>query len=120
MAIRKLGPLGSEYALPSIAIVLPVTIRKKVELVEMIDGSLRPGFSGKEHKEWEIRFPKITKAQLDDLIYLRKLSEILRWQNPDESYTWYDVVISDFKYNSDDPRSPTIYFYGSMSLVEIV
>jgi len=120
MVTRRLGPLGSEYALPSIAIVLPVTVPKKVELVEMCDGSLRPGFSGKEHREWEIRFPELTKTELDDLIYLRKLNEILRWQNPDESYTWYDVVISDFKYNSDDPGSPTVSFYASMSLVEIV
>lgn len=119
MAIRKLGPLGSEYALPSIAIALPVTVHKKVERAEMSDGSGRYGFF-KEYKGWEIRFPELTKTELDDLIYLRSLDEILRWQNPDESYAWYDVVITDFKYNSDDPNSPTVYYYASMSLEQAI
>ena len=118
MAIRKLGPAGSEITLPSIAKALPVTIRKKVELAEMSDGSLMASFF-KEHKAWEIRFPKITKPELDDLIYLRSLNQILRWQNQDESYVWYDVAITDFKYNTLDSKSPTIYYFASMSLEEI-
>jgi len=117
MATRKLGPLGSEYALPSIAIVLPVTINKKVERAEMSDGSGRYNF-GKEYKAWEIRFPKLTKTEVDDLIYLRSLSQLLRWQNPDESYAWYNVAITEFKYSSEDPASPTVYYFGSMSLEE--
>ena len=118
MAIRKLGPLGSEITLPSIAIALPVTIHKKVELAEMSDGSLMAAFF-KEHKAWEIRFPKLTKTELDDLVYLRSLNEILRWQNPDESYVWYNVAITDFKYNTLDSKSPTEYYFASMSLEEM-
>ena len=118
MAIRKLGIPGSEITLPSIAIALPVTVRKKVELAEMSDGSLMAAYF-KEHKAWEIRFPKITKSELDDLIYLRSLDEVLRWQNPDESYVWYDVAITDFKYNTLDSKSPTVYYFASMSLEEI-
>lgn len=119
MAIRKLGPEGSEITLPSIAIALPVVIRKKVERAEMADGSGRYGFF-KEYKGWEIKFPKLTKSQLDDLVGLRALNQILKWQNQDESTTWYDVVITDFKYNSDDPSSPTVYYYAFMSLEEVI
>ena len=118
MAIRKLGPSGSETTLPSIAIAHPVTIHKKVELAEMSDGSLRPAFF-KEHKGWEISFPNIIKSELDDLVYLRSLNEVLRWQNYDESESWYDVAITDFKYNTLDSKSPTVYYFASMSLEEI-
>jgi len=119
MAIRKLGLTGFEITLPSIAVALPVTVRKKVELAEMSDGSLMAAFF-KEHKAWNnIRFPKITKSQLDDLIYLRSLNQVLRWQNNDESADWYDVAITDFSYDTKDYRSPTVYYFASMSLEEI-
>lgn len=118
MTMRRLGPAGSEITLPSIAKALPVTVQKKVELAEMSDGSLMAAYF-KEHKAWEIRFPKLTKAQLDDLIYLRSLNEVLRWQNYDESESWYDVAITDFKYNTLDSKSPTVYYFASMSLEEI-
>lgn len=119
MAIRKLGPSGSETTLPSIAVAHPVTINKKVERAEMSDGSGRYNF-GEEYKEWEITFPKLTKSQLDDLVALRALNQILRWQNNDESATWYNVVITDFKYNTQDFRSPTVYYFASMSLEEAI
>jgi len=118
MAIRKLGISGSEITLPSIAKALPVTVRKKVELAEMSDGSLMAAFF-KEHKAWEIRFPKIIKSELDALITLRSHNQILRWQNNDESATWYNVAITDFKYNTLDSKSPTVYYFASMSLEEI-
>lgn len=118
MAIRKLGPEGSEFTLPSIAIALPTAVRKKVELAEMSDGSLSPAFY-KDHKAWEITFPGISKTELDDLIFLRKLNQVLRWQNQDESTTWYEVVITDFSYDSKDPSSPTVFFFASMSLEEV-
>jgi hypothetical protein len=119
MTIRKLGPSGSEITLPSIAIALPITIRKKVDRAEMSDGSARYAFF-KEYKGWELTFPKLTKTELDDLITLRSYNQILKWQNNDESATWYDVVITDFSYNTKDPKSPTVYFYASMTLEEAV
>lgn len=119
MIIRKLGISGSEITLPSIAIIHPVTIHKKVERAEMSDGSGRYNF-GKEYKGWEISFLKLIKTELDNLVTLRGHNQILRWQNPDESYIWYNVVITDFKYNTADPRSPTKYWFGSMSLEEAI
>lgn len=119
MAVRKLGPAGAEITLPSVAISLPVVIRKKMVRAEMSDGSADWAFF-KDYKTWRIRFPNITKSELDDLIFLRKLNQILRWQNEDESYAWYDVVITDFDYDSEDPNSPTAYYFASMSLEEMV
>lgn len=119
MAIRKLGISGSEITLPSIAIAHPVTIHKKVERAEMSDGSGRYAFF-KEYKGWEIRFPKLTKTELDALVTLRGHDQILRWQNNDESATWYDVVITDFNYNSEDPNSPTVYYFASISLEQAI
>jgi len=119
MAIRKLGPTGSEITLPSIAIAHPVTINKKVERAEMSDGSGRYGFF-KEYKGWEISFRKLTKTQLDELITLRAYNQILRWQNNDESATWYDVAIIDFKYDTLDSKSPTVHYFASMSLEEAI
>ncbi|MBA7496908.1 hypothetical protein ES702_07517 [subsurface metagenome] len=119
MAIRKLGPAGSEITLPSIAIALPVVISKKIERAEMSDGSARWAFF-KKYRGWEISFPNITRSELDDLIALRALNQILRWQNNDESATWYDVVITDFNYNTADPISPTVYYFASMTLEEAV
>lgn len=116
---RKLGPEGSEYTLPSIAIVLPVNVNKKVERAEMMDGGGRYNF-GKDFRDWDISFPKLTKTELDNLIYLRSLNQILRWQNPDESNKWYNVVITEFRYSSKDPASPTVYYFGSMLLEEAV
>ena len=118
MAIRKLGPSGSEVTLPSIAIALPVTIHKKIEQEEMSDGSIRLAFF-KKHKGWEITFPpKLTKTNLDALITLRAYNQILRWQNNDESAEWHDVWITEFSYNTRDPASPTVYYSASMILEE--
>ena len=119
MGIRKLGPTGSETTLPSIAIAHPITINKKVERAEMSDGSGRYAFF-EEYKGWEINFPKLIKSELDALVGLRALNQVLRWQNDDESETWYNVVITDFKYNTADPKSPTVYWFGSMSLEEVI
>lgn len=120
MAIRKLGPSGSEITLPSIAVVLPVTVMKKIDQAVMSDGSIRWAFF-KEHRGWEITFPpKLIKSELDDLITLRSYNQILRWQNNDESATWYDVVITEFSYNTKDPKSPTVHWFANMTLEEAV
>lgn len=119
MAIRKLGPSGSETTLPSIAIPIPVVIHKKVDRTEASDGSGRYNY-GVHYREWELTFPKLTQSELNDLIALREEDQILRWQNNDESATWYDVAITAFKYDTNDPASPTTFWYASMTLEEAV
>lgn len=118
MADKKLGKLGLEITLPPLTISLPVKVRKKVVRDEMSDGSIRPSFF-KEHKEWDITYPVLTKAELDALILLRSYDQILRWQNNDESADWYDVIIVDFDYNTST-LLPTISYFASMSLEQIV
>ena len=119
MATRKLGPAGAEITLPPITVALPVTVGKNIERAEMSDGSGRYNFL-KGYKVWEPRFPKLTKTELDDLIYLRSLNQILRWQDTDESTTWYDVVITNFSYDSVDPISTTKLYKATMTLEEVV
>lgn len=117
MATRRLGPEGAEIILPSVAISLPVTIRKNIDKAMMSSGSIRWNFK-KDQKVWEITFPNITKSELDDLKTLDSYKQILRWQNQDESETWYDVVITDFSYDSEDPDSPTADWFAHMTLEE--
>ena len=119
MAIRKLGISGSEITLPSIAVTIPTAVEKNIGRAEMSSGSTRWGFL-KKHKEWEITFRKLTKAELDDLIALRSYNQILKWQNNDESADWYDVVITSFDYDTEDPKSPTTFWFASMTLEEAV
>lgn len=117
MAVRRLGPAGFEITLPSVAISLPVEIRKKQVRAEMSDGSADWAFF-KPYKVWRIEFPNITKSELDDLILLRSYNQVLKYYNDDYSDAWYDVVITAFDFDSEDPDSPTTDYFASMSLEE--
>jgi len=118
MATKKLGPTGSEVTLPgTFTITLPVDMPKQVEKVKMSDGSFRWAFF-KEYRKWKLNWTKLTKTELDTLITLWGYNQILRWQNNDESATWYEVVIIDFSYDSVDPISTTKYYKASMTLQE--
>ena len=120
MATKKLGPSGSEVTLPgTFTIALPVDMPKQVDKARMSDGSFRWAFF-KEYRKWSLNWTKLTKTQLDSLITLWALDQLLRWQNNDESATWYDVVITDFSYDVVDPISATKYYKASMSLEEAV
>jgi len=118
MADKKLGPNGSEVTLPgTFTISLPVDMPKQVEKVKMSDGSFRWAFF-KEQRKWRLNWTKLTKAQLDTLKTLWGYNQLLHWQNNDESTTWYNVVITDFSYDSVDPISATKYYKASMTLEE--
>ena len=118
MADKKLGPNGSEVTLPgTFTISLPVDMPKQVEKVRMSDGSFRWAFF-KEQRKWKLNWTKLTKAQLDSLITLWGYNQLLHWQNNDESAIWYNVVITDFSYDSVDPITTTKYYKASMTLEE--
>ena len=118
MADKKLGPTGSEVTLPgTFTISLPVDMLKQVEKVRMSDGSFRWAFF-KEHRKWSLRWTRLTKTQLDSLITLWGYNQLLHWQNNDESAIWYNVVITEFSYDSVDPISTTKYYKASMTLEE--
>ena len=121
MADKKLGPSGSEVTLPgTFTVAMPVSMPKTIERAEMSDGSFVWAFFDNLHKVWNLDWTILTKAQLDVLITLRGYNQILRWQNNDESATWYDVVITDFDYDSVDPISTTKYYKASMTLEETI
>ncbi len=118
MADKKLGPNGSETTLAgTFTISLPVDMAKQVEKVRMSDGSFRWAFF-KEQGKWRLNWTKLSKAQLDALKTLRDYNQLLHWQNNDESAIWYNVVITEFSYDSVDPISATKYYKASMTLEE--
>ena len=117
MGTRKLGPSGEEVTLPKVRVSLPVTVDKGVDRAEMSDGSTRWGFY-KKYRNWELTFPYLTRAELTALEVLHSFNQILKWQDTDVSETWYNVVITDFSFNTEDPMA--VYFYGSMTLEEAI
>jgi len=120
MGTQKLGPLGSEVTLPgTLTVSLLVDMPKQVEKARMSDGSFRWAFF-QEYRTWSLNWTKLTKAQLDTVIALWVLDQILRWQNTDESTTWYDVVITNFSYDSVDPISTTKLYKATMTLDEAI
>ena len=120
MADKKLGPLGAEVVLPgTFTISMPIDMPRQLEKMEMSDGSYKYAFF-KIQKIWNLEWTVLTKAQLDSLTTLYAMTDILRWQNNDESAVWYDVVIADFDYDSVDPISTTKLYKASMVLEEAI
>lgn len=123
MANKNLGPLGATVILPpTMSISMPVEIPKQIDKAKMSDGSFRWGFL-KKHRNWSLSWPILTKAQLDALITLYDFNSILRWQNNDESAVWYNVVITDFSYDSINPiplGGVVEYYSASMTLEEAI
>ena len=123
MANKSLGPIGDIVVLPiNLTIPLPVDIPKQIDKAKMSDGSFRWGFL-KKHRRWSLDWTHLIKANLDVLIARYNYNSILRWQNLDESADWYNVVITDFSYDSIVPI-PTAggveYYSASMTLEEAV
>jgi hypothetical protein len=120
MADQKFGPLASEVTLPAtLTIELPVDLEKQIDKQTVSDGSFRWNFK-KTHRVWGLNWTELTKAQLDTLTTLQAYNQILRWQNNDESATWYDVVITEFSYDCVDPISSTKIYKASMTLEEAI
>ena len=120
MANKSLGLAGAEVVLPgTFTIEMPVDMPKQIDKGVMSDGSFRWGFF-KKHRRWKLNWTVLTKVQLDTLIAANDHNAILRWQNLDESAVWYNVVVTDFSYDSVDPISTTKYYKASMTLEEAV
>ena len=112
--------LGGVAVAGTFTISMPVDMPKKIEKAVMSDGSFRWAFF-KEYRKWRLTWPKLTKAELDVLIArYGPIDAITTWKNTDESATVYNVVITDFSYDSVDPISATKYYKASMNLEEAI
>lgn len=111
--------LGGVTLPGTFTISLPVHMPKPVEKVRMSDGSFRWGFFP-EYMIWSLNWTKLTKAQLDVLIAREAVNAIQTWVNNDESATSYNVVVTDFSYDSVDPISTTKLYKATMTLDEAI
>lgn len=120
MAAIKLGISGSEVTLAhTITSSLPTDLERGLNTAVMSDGTRRYAFFlGPRH--WQLNWVKLTAAQLAALVTLRGYSQSLRYQNNDESATWYTVVITAFSYDVIDPTASTIYYQAAMTLEQVV
>ena len=105
MADIKLGLSGSEITLPVLRWLegnkpdLSVSVEKDISEAKMSDGSSMWGYFPNSEKRifnWEHGF--LSKAQLDQIKTLRSHNQILRYQNNNESATWYDVIMISLQY----------------------
>lgn len=121
MANKNLGLIGDATdVLPgTFTISMPVDMPKQVEKARMSDGSFMWAFF-KEYRRWSLNWTKLTKPELDTLITRWAYDQILKWQNNDESPIVYNVVITDFSYDSIDPISTTKLYKATMILEEAI
>jgi hypothetical protein len=120
MADIKLGISGSEVTLAhTVTSSLPTNVGKTMKAITMGDGSVRYAFYAGQ-RSWSLNWVHLTAAQLAALITLRGYNQTLRYQNNDESATWYTVVITAFSYDVIDPTASTVYYVASMALEETV
>ncbi len=111
--------LGGVAVVGTFTISIPVDMPKQIKEAVMSDGSSRYAFF-KKYRKWKLNWTKATKAELDVLIDRYALNQITTWKNTDESATVYDVVITDFSYDSVDPISATKTYKASMNLKEAI
>lgn len=120
MANIKLGISGSEVTLAhTVTPSLPTDVGKKMDAIVMGDGTTRYAFYSGQRR-WVLNWVHLTAAQLAALVTLRGYNQTLRYQNNDESATWYTVVIVSFNYDVIDPTASTVYYTASMTLEETV
>ena len=126
MANKSLYRFGfAEVLTGSLTIPLPIDLVKQVEKARMSNGSFHWAFF-QEHRKWKLNFPALVDADLAQLIRLVGYDEILRWNNLDEEDHVYEVVITDFSYNSINPIPigadvlDVRYYKASMTLEEAI
>lgn len=111
--------LGGVTLPGTFTVSMPVDMPKQVEKAKMSDGSFRWAFF-QVYRVWSLNWTKCTKAQLDVLIAREAVNAIQTWVNNDESATSYDVVVTNFSYDSVDPISTTKIYKANMTLEEAI
>lgn len=111
--------LGGVTLPGTFTISMPVDMPTQTEKAKMSDGSFRWAFF-EGYRKWTLNWTKATKAQLDVLIAREAVKAIQTWVNNDESAISYDVVVTDFSYDSVDPISATKLYKATMVLEEAI
>lgn len=120
MADIKIGISGSEVTVAhTLTLSLPTSLGKNIKSATMSDGSVRYGFY-LDQRRWQLQWVKLTAAQLADLVTLSGYKQALKYQNNDESATWYDVVIASFAYDVINPTDTTVYYTAQMTLEQVI
>ena len=126
MSDIKLGISGSEVTLPVLTAVdgaVPdggVNRNKEIKKAVMSDGSPRYGLLAMK-REWPpLEWGLLTYAQVQILEALHSLNVPLRYQDNNESATWYDVTIISFNYRQlrRISSSTTRWYSASMVIAE--
>ena len=78
----------------------PVSSNKQLDESTMSDGSKRFSFLPIK-REWGITLGYLTKAQLDIMTTLNSYNEVLKFVNPNEDLTEYNVVMSAFSHRPE-------------------
>lgn len=119
MANINLGPSGAMLTLAhTITESLPTDIGRKIDKFIMSDGSPRYAFF-KGQRGWSLQWPKLTAAQLADLVTLRAYSQTLTYQNNDESATIYNVVVTSLSYDVINPMGNPVLYTAQMTIEEV-
>ena len=120
MANIYLGISGSEVTLPhTISESLPTSLDKKISSAVMSDGSVRYSIL-QSQLIWQLKWPRLTYAQLQTLITLWGYNQTLHYQNNDESATWYNVVITKFSYDVINPLAAAPTYTAVMALEQVI
>lgn len=122
-----LGISGSEVLLPVISAVggeVPdggVNRNKEIRKAVMSDGSPRYGMLAMK-REWPpLEWGLLTYAQVQTLEVLHDLNVALRYQDNNESATWYNVIIISFSKRQlrRISSATTRWYSASMVLAEL-
>jgi hypothetical protein len=117
--IRRFIGVSKSDLPPGMKISMPITYPKHLSKTMTADGSYRWGFY-KRLKKWELSWAKLTENGLNSLIDLYAKNQILIWQNTDESFDWYPIMIEDFFFDVIDPISLIKLYKADMVLKEVV
>lgn len=128
MADVLLGPSGEEVTLPPCRSLddtpdnQDVEHGSPVESANMLDGSVKYNELEKKPRKWTLVFGYLTAAQFAVLEALRVTGGAMRYQDNNDSVTWYDVIITGWtpariKAVSVDE---TPYYQATMTLGELL
>lgn len=120
----RLGPAGQEIKLPApryrSALSWPIHIQRNIDRRVMADGSARYNFRPVELRRWPFIWDLLTRAELDDFLWLSRFKTKLRFQNTWDDETWYTVVMTTFDYEPlVDVHTDEVRYMVRLTLEEV-